>query len=66
MVNVRKNAMREYHNLIHRKKYLYSEPQRYPATFQWMSKEEWEMHKREYESVCEQIELLKKILEFKK
>lgn len=63
MVNVRKNAMREYHNLVHRKKYMQQEPKKYPTTFKYMSNEEFISREKEYESVCQQIELLKKILQ---
>ena len=63
MVNViRKNAMREYHNLVHQKKYMDSEPKKYPTTFQYMSDSEWRRREQKYESICDQIELLKKNL----
>lgn len=38
--NVRKNAMREYHNLVHEKKYMKQLPLKNPSTYKYMSKEE--------------------------
>ena len=65
MINVRKNAMRKYHELVHTKKYMEQEPRRYPATYMYMSESEWKSEKQRYESICEQIELLKDILQIK-
>ena len=63
MVNVRKNAMREYHYLVYEKKSMEQAPKKYPAIYKYMSREELETEKREYENICSKIELLKKILE---
>jgi|GEM_PF-4711081 hypothetical protein len=62
MVNVRKNAMREYHYLVYEKKRMEQAPKKYPAIYKYMSREELETEKREYENICSKIELLKKIL----
>ncbi|MBR5582979.1 MAG: hypothetical protein IKW21_00455 [Lachnospiraceae bacterium] len=65
MVNVRKNAMREYHNLVHQKKDMDFEPKKYSSRFCYMSDEAWKKREQRYESICDQIELLKKVLELK-
>lgn len=63
MINVRKNAMRAYHDLVHCKKDMESEPKKYPDIFRWMSEETWKQREMRYQSICDQIELLKVILE---
>lgn len=63
MVNVRKNAMREYHSLVHKKKYMEQAPKKFPSTYKYMSEEELDNEQRELENICSKIELLKKILE---
>lgn len=63
--NVRKNAMREYHNLVHEKKYMKQLPLKNPLTYKYMSKEELDDEQKKYETICSKIELLKKILEIK-
>lgn len=65
MVNVRKNAMREYHNLVHKKKYMEQAPKNFPSTYKYMSEEELDNEQSEYETICSKIELLKEILEMK-
>lgn len=65
MINVRKNAMRKYHELVHTKKYMEQSPKKFPITYKYMSKEDWESEKQRYEIVCGQIELLKEILQIK-
>lgn len=65
MVNVRKNAMRKYHNLIHKKKYMEQAPKKFPSTYKYMSAEELDNEQREIEIICSKIELLKEILEMK-
>lgn len=63
MINVRKNAMRAYHNLVHKKKYMEQAPKKFLSTYKYMSKEELDDEQREYENICSKLELLKKILE---
>lgn len=66
MVNVRKNAMREYHNLVHKKKYMEQSPKKFPSTYKYMSVEELDNEQREYKTICSKIELLKEILEMER
>ena len=65
MINVRKNAMRKYHELVHTKKYMEQYPKKYPNIYKYMSKEEYEEQRQRYQSVCDQIDLLKEILQIK-
>ena len=65
MINVRKNAMRKYHELVHTKKYMEQSFKKFPITYKYMSKEEWESEEQRYEIICSQIELLKDILQIK-
>lgn len=65
MINVRKNAMRKYHELVHAKKYMEQSSKKFQITYKYMSKEEWKSEKQRYEIICEKIELLKEILQIK-
>jgi len=65
MVNVRKNAMRKYHQLVHEKKYMEQAPKKYPATYRYMTDDDWKRENQKYEAICSQIELLKDILQMK-
>ena len=56
MVNVRKNAMREHHNLVHKKKYMEQAPKKFPSTYKYMSEEELDNEQRELEDICSKIE----------
>lgn len=65
MINVRKKAMRKYHELVHDKKYMDQAPKKYPVTYRYMSEEEWRQREEKYEIICAKIELLKELLEIK-
>ena len=65
MINVRKNAMRKYHELVHTKKRMEQSSKKFPVTYNYMNEEEWESERQRYKIICSNIELLKDILQIK-
>lgn len=62
-INYRKNVFREYHNLVHEKKRIFQTLKE--GKFYYEDREYVKLLNKEYEKICSQIDLLKRIMEVK-